>query len=99
MIATSLLTGVLNMGSKKLLKKLAEFFDMDARARQHKKQELSDLLGRLKQKEVELKAQLQATHDEEEISELQQKIDVVHSQRKKGLEMVKQLKPNHNDKA
>ena len=86
------------MGSKKLLKKLAVFFDMDARARQHRKKELNDLLGRLKQKEVELKAQLETVHSEDEISELQQKIDVVHSQRKKGIEMVKQLKPEPTEK-
>jgi len=84
------------MGSKKLLKKLTEFFGMDDRDREKRKDELNDLLSRLKQKEVELKAELESGQDEKPTDELAQKIDVVHTQRKKGLQMLKDLR-NEND--
>jgi 16S rRNA C1402 (ribose-2'-O) methylase RsmI len=79
------------MGRKKLLQKLSEFFDMDVRARDKRKEELNDLLSRLKQKEVALKKELEKETDEDRKAKLEQKIDVVHTQRKKGLVMLKEL--------
>ncbi len=72
------------MRRKKLLKKLKTFFDMDARDVAQRKDELNDLLSRLKQKELELKAELDAEQDEIIKSKIAQKIDVVHTQRKKA---------------
>ncbi len=83
------------MRRKKLLKKLKTFFDMDARDVAQRKDELNDLLSRLKQKELELKAELDAEQDEIIKSEMAQKIDVVHTQRKKGVAMLKDL---HHEK-
>ncbi len=80
------------MGRKKLLQKLSEFFDMDVRARDKRKEELNDLLARLKQKEVELKQELEKERDEQVRAKLAQKIDVVHTQRKKGVAMLKELR-------
>jgi len=80
------------MGIKKLLQNLSDFFDMDVRAREQHKKEINDLLSRLKQKEIELKAENENTIDENIKSELAQKIDLVHTQRKKGLSMLKELK-------
>jgi hypothetical protein len=79
------------MGSKKLLKKLADFFDLDARARQKRKDELNELLSRLKSKEEELKTERDLETDEEQIRHLDKKIDLVHSQRKKGISMLKEI--------
>lgn len=79
------------MGRKKLLQKLSEFFDMDLRARAKHKEDLNDLLSRLKQKEIELKEKMESEENEKVKSELQQKIDLVHSQRKKGITMLKEL--------
>ena len=84
------------MGSKKLLKKLSEFFGMDARDREKRKDELNDLLSRLKHKEIELKVELENEQDEKLMAELSQKIDVVHTQRKKGVQMLKDLR-HEND--
>lgn len=64
---------------------------MDARARVQHKEDINELLTRLKQKENELKVELENTEDEAEINELNQKIDLVHSQRKKGIAMLKDL--------
>lgn len=80
------------MGLKKLLQNLSDFFDMDVRAREKHKKEINDLLSRLKQKETELKTESENTADENIKSELAQKIDLAHSQRKKGLSMLKELK-------
>ena len=80
------------MGSKSLLKKLSGFFDMDEKARVKKRAELKDLLSRLKSKEAELQQKLEIEKDPERSNELAKKIDLVHSQRKKGVEMLQQLK-------
>ena len=80
------------MHRKKLLHKLKKFFDMNARERAQRKDELIDLLSRLKHKENELKAELGAEQDENVRSEIAQKIDVVHTQRTKGIEMLVELR-------
>jgi predicted negative regulator of RcsB-dependent stress response len=85
------------MGPKKLLKKLTEFFDMDARDREKRKDELNELLSRLKQKELELKAELENAKDEQLRSMIEQNIDVVHTQRKKGVQMLKDIRGETND--
>jgi hypothetical protein len=79
------------MGSKKLLKKLADFFDLDERARQKRKDELNELLARLKTKEEELKLEREMETDEKLQRELDKKIDLVHSQRKKGISLLKDI--------
>lgn len=80
------------MHRKKMLKRLKEFFDMDARDREKRKDELNDLLSRLKQKEIELKAELENEQDDKVKAEIAQKIDVVHTQRTKGVEMLINLR-------
>jgi len=80
------------MGRKKLLKKLAEFFDMDARDRDQRRDEINELLSRLKSKELELRQKLEAEPDENRRQEIAQKIDLVHGQRKKGIGMMIDIK-------
>lgn len=79
------------MGSKKLVKRLSHFFDLDARSRQKRKDELNELLSRLKSKEEELKAERETETDEKLIRDYDKKIDLVHSQRKKGISMLKEI--------
>ncbi len=80
------------MGRKKLLKKLAEFFDMDIKAQDQKKEELHDLLSRLKSKENQLKEEMEAEKNKKLKEKLSQQIDVVHTQRKKGVKMLIELR-------
>lgn len=80
------------MGRKKLLQKLAEFFDMDSHARNKRKAELNELLKRLKEKEVSLKQEMEQQTDQKARDKLAQKIEVVHTQRKKGLAILKELR-------
>jgi predicted negative regulator of RcsB-dependent stress response len=86
------------MHRKKLLHRLKKFFDMDARDRAQRKDELNDLLSRLKQKESELKVELEAEQDESLKSVIAQKIDVVHTQRTKGIEMLMELRDENDRK-
>ena len=80
------------MGRKKLLKKLGEFFSMDQRARERRKEELKDILARLKGKECELRKRLELETDPQRRKALESKIHVVHQQRKKGIGMLKELR-------
>lgn len=80
------------MGRKKLLKKLSEFFSLDRRARARRREELWDILSRLKKKEVELREKLDAEMDEQKRRELQAKIDVIYKQRSKGISLLKEMK-------
>ena len=52
---------------------------------------MSEVLSRLKQKEVALKEKLEQETDEEERGRLRQKIDLVHTQRKKGVSVLQEL--------
>ncbi len=80
------------MGRKKLLKKLGEFFSMDRRARVRRKEELKDLLSRLKLKECELLERLEHETDPQRRKALEGKIHVVHQQRKKGIGLLRELR-------
>ncbi len=82
------------MGSKGLLKKLAEFFDMDIKARNQKKEEFQNLVSRLKKKEKKLKKALEEEKDDKLRDKLSQKLKLVHTQRKKGVSMLKELRDN-----
>ncbi len=80
------------MGRKKLLIKLAAFFDLDVGIKNQRKEELQDLLMRLKRKEVSLKEEMHNEKNPDSKEKLSQKIDVVHTQRKKGVKMLKSLR-------
>ena len=85
------------MGSKKLLKRLAEYFDLDAQDKARHIEDMEDVLRRLKNKEEELKAQLENEADEHERKKLQQKIDLVQGQTKKGETTLFELDDENRD--
>ena len=78
------------MKQKKLLEKLRIFFDSDARERENQKADVKDILKKLKKKERNLKDKLDAENDAEKRNRIQQKIDVVYAQRKKGIALIKE---------
>ncbi len=77
------------MKQKKLLEKLKIFFDSDAREREKQKSDVKDILKKLKKRERHLKEKLDGENDEEKRNRIQQKIDVVYAQRKKGIALIK----------
>lgn len=80
------------MGSSKLLKRLGEFFDLDASARRKQAAEMKQLLKKLKKKERNLLHEYEHELEPELKQKLKQKVDILHAQRKKGLAVLKELK-------
>ncbi len=78
------------MKQKKLLEKLKDFFDSDARERNKHKSDIKDVLKKLKKKERQLEEKLGKEIDEEKRNRIQQKIDVVYAQRKKGIKLIQE---------
>lgn len=79
------------MKKKKLLKKLQAFFDLDERSKRAKKKELLKILKKLKEKERKMDAKLKATPNESERQELAKELDIIYAQRKKGINLIKEL--------
>jgi predicted Fe-Mo cluster-binding NifX family protein len=79
------------MNSKKLLKKLGDFFDMDKKKRQKNAKELKSLLKLLKEEEKNLVIICQNQSPQNKKSMLKREIDVLHARRKKGLKALKKL--------
>ena len=77
------------MKQKKLLEKLRIFFDSDARERKKQRSDVKDILKKLKKRERHLKEKLEDEKDKEKRNRIQQKIDVVYAQRKKGIALIK----------
>ena len=79
------------MKKKKLLKKLQDFFDLNERSKLDKKNELLKILKKLKQKERKISAKLETVTDEAERKEFMKELDIIYAQRKKGINLVKEL--------
>jgi len=76
----------------KLLKKLKSYLDADAGELQKEDEGLSKVLKRLKEKEEHLKLLVAAEMDKEEREILEQELSIVHSQRRKGIELLSSLR-------
>ncbi len=79
------------MKKKKLLKRLQAFFDLDERSKRAKKKELLMILKKLKQKQHKMAAKLEAASGEQERQELVKELEIIYAQRKKGINLVKEL--------
>ena len=80
------------MSLKKLLKKLKSYLDKDAELLEKKDEGLSKVLKKLKQKEKKIKRKIAEETDEEELELLELSLKVVHTQRKKGSELLSSLR-------
>jgi hypothetical protein len=79
------------MKLKKLLQKLETFLDAKERARTKQMNSMHEVLNALKQEERRLKARAKAETVADAKANLENKRDVVHAQRKKGLIALKAL--------
>lgn len=79
------------MKTKKLLSRLTEFFDSDRRAQLSEVDSIKDVLKNLKKKEHQLKDDLKEVTDPVVRKKLETKLNVCHTQRKKGLALLKEL--------
>lgn len=87
------------MKTKKLLAKLSEFMNQDQAEQREELENIRKVLKKLKKKERDLREQLAAEPDEDERRDLTTKLDVVHAQRSKGLERVKEIRDGRRDSA
>jgi len=79
------------MKLRKLVRKLDDFLDADARERKEHRDEMKALLRKMKDKEKSLSARALAEFDENKRSALRKQIEMVHAQRKKGIDALKKL--------
>ena len=81
------------MKTKKLINRIRAFFDSDLRTSRKNRKALAEVLKQLKRKEKKLTAELALEQDPVKRDKLRLKIELVHSQRKKGVEQLKQAQP------
>ena len=74
------------MGLEKMLDKLGDMLKPEASKKKNYRKKLKSLLKDLKHKEMKLKDKLEATDDERKRKRLQMELEIVHSQRKKGIQ-------------
>ena len=75
-----------------MIKELQEFLDADLRKRNRHRDDMKQLLHKIKAKEKRLAAKALTEFDEEKLEQLRKEIDMVHAQRKKGITALKELK-------
>jgi hypothetical protein len=86
------------MNFNKLLKKLKSYMDADTEQLQQEDEGLSKVLKKLKKKENLLKEEIAAETDDEERELMEQELKVIHSQRKKGIELLSSLRKTGSSK-
>lgn len=77
------------MISKKLFKKLGLFFSRKKFEAEQQRKQLQDALKQLKAKHKSLKAELEDISNEEERQQLEEKITILETQRRKGIEKLR----------
>jgi hypothetical protein len=87
------------MKTKTLLEKLANFLNKDRAAQREELEHIREVLKKLKKKEQKLREKLDADPNDEERAEIMGKLDVVHAQRIKGVERVKEIRDSRREAA
>lgn len=86
------------MKLKKLAAQVQDFLDADERKRKEKKKHIKAVLKELRAHEEQLGEQLKTETDPDKIEKLERKRKLAHTQRKKGIAMLKELKRQKNAK-
>jgi 3-methyladenine DNA glycosylase AlkC len=85
------------MKAKKLLERVRRFLDADTQTQLEQIKSIRKTLKQLKEKERELQDELSHEQEPEARESLQNKLDVIYAQRKKGLDQIRQLKEGQDD--
>ena len=80
------------MKIEKLLHKLQAFFDTDKHKKRQHIEELKKILLKLKKKERKITRALEQTNENCLIKHYQTELEIIRVQRKKGIEVLQQLK-------
>ncbi|MFT6914331.1 MAG: hypothetical protein ACJAWL_000627 [Motiliproteus sp.] len=86
------------MKTKKLLERIRALFDVDLRDNLEMQASLTKVLEKLRLKQKKFQAELELEHDVDRREALQLKIDLVHSQRKKGIAMLRQAQTDAGER-
>lgn len=86
------------MKTKKLFRIINEIIDADSRAQLNEIKALKSALHKLKTKAKALCKEAQSEKDEAKVKALNDKIDIICAQRKKGLKLLKKLKKEQKEK-
>jgi CHAD domain-containing protein len=87
------------MKTRTLLEKLGHFLGEDKASQRQEMKSIREVLKKLKDKEKHLREELDKDLDSDERHEIQTKLDVVHAQRLKGLDRVKELRAEQSGKS
>jgi hypothetical protein len=79
------------MKVRKLLRKLDDFLDAKKRERRAQMDSMRKVLKTLKKKERDLRERLQGESDGATRAKLERKLGVIHAQRKKGVQALREL--------
>lgn len=85
------------MKAKKLLERVRHFLDADTQTQLEQIKSIRNILKQLKKKERELQDELSHEQESELQEALQNKLDVIYAQRKKGLDQIKHLKEDQEN--
>lgn len=85
------------MKAKKLLERVMRFLDADTQTQLEQIKSIRKILKQLKEKERELQGELSHEQEPEAREALQNKLDVIYAQRRKGLDQIKHLKEGQGD--
>ena len=80
------------MTENNLLTRLEAYFDLSAKRRKKKADELKAIIGKLKKKEKALIAESRKAGKGKKRDTLEQRCLILHAQRKKGLKALKKIK-------
>lgn len=87
------------MKVKQLLDKLSEILDEERQAQMEKYKSLKKVLKAIRKEKTDLEEILESTQDEEARHRIESRLKVISAQRKKGLEVLKDLKKEKKAKS
>jgi len=79
------------MKRKKLLNRLADYFNLGRRKQCQRKEKLKDILKHLRQKERKLQKKAENEQNGIKRKRLRKEVQIIHAQRLKGLKRLKEL--------
>ncbi|MCU7959115.1 MAG: hypothetical protein KZQ58_03765 [gamma proteobacterium symbiont of Bathyaustriella thionipta] len=80
------------MSEDKLLTRLSEYFNLSAKRRRKKVEELEKVIRKIKKKEKEMIANCRKVHADKEREILKHRYRILHAQRKKGQKALHKIK-------
>ena len=79
------------MKIRKQLRKLQELLDAETRERENRREDLKRLLKKMKTREKTLAERARAATDADEAARLRRQLDMLHAQRRKGVQALREL--------